>query len=149
MTHMLNREEVEKRISTANGAGLVAILYEALIENFKDSIQCLEDKKYDELKYINSNSRDILAQLISTLEGNSEIAGNLMSIYIYLNKLITNGEAKRDKTSFENSIKIVRPLYEGFKELEKKQNPKVIMGLTYGKGQLEECVLEGNKVFKG
>lgn len=148
MIYMLNREEVEKRISTANGAGLVTILYEALIENFKDSIQCLEDKKYDELKYINSNSRDILAQLISTLKGDSEIARNLMSIYIYLNKLMTNGEIKRDKISFENGIKIVKPLYEGFRELEKEQSPKVVMGLTYGKGQLEECVLEDNKVFK-
>jgi len=146
---VLNKEEMEKRISTANEAGLVAILYEVLIENFKDSIQCLEDKKYDELKYINSNSRDILAQLISTLKGDSEIAGNLMSIYIYLNKLMTNGETKKDKTSFENSIKIVKPLYEGFRELEKEQNPKVVTGLTYGKGQLEECVLESNKVFKG
>ena len=38
---MLNKVEIEKRISTTNEAGLVTILYEALIDNFKESIKAI------------------------------------------------------------------------------------------------------------
>jgi flagellar secretion chaperone FliS len=149
MVNMLDKKNIEKRISSANDIELVAILYEALIDNFNDSILSIDEKKYDELKDINKNSRDILAELLATLEGNSEIAINLRQIYIYVNKLITEGENRKDKNSFEMATKIIRPLYEGFSEIGKNIEPKVVTGLTYGKSNLDEYQMKGNKTFKG
>ena len=79
---MLDKKDIEKRISSANDAELVAILYEALMDNFNDSLLSIDEEKYDELKDINKNSRDILAELLATLEGNSEIAINLRQISV-------------------------------------------------------------------
>lgn len=146
---MLNKEEIEKRILSTNEAGLVTVLYDAMIDNFKDSIVAIDEKDYNELNYINNNSRDILAELLSTLQGNSEIAKNLKEIYIYINKLLTMGESNKDRTYFEKAIKITMPLKEGFSELEKNIDPKIVTGLTYGKSNLAEYQLKGNKDFKG
>lgn len=146
---MLNREEIEKRISTTNEAGLVAILYEALIENFRDSMVAIEEEGFKELNHINRNSRDILAELLATLEGDSKIAQDLRSIYMFLNKIITDGENKKDKIYFEKAIDIVTPLYEGFRELEKNRDPKVVTGMTYGKNNLDDYPIEGSKTFEG
>lgn len=146
---MLNKEEIEKRILSTNEAGLVTVLYDAMIDNFKDSIVAIDEKDYNELNYINNNSRDILAELFSTLQGDSEIAKNLKEIYIYINKIISMGESNKDRSYFEKAIKITMPLKEGFSELEKNIDPKIVTGLTYGKSNLAEYQLKENKDFKG
>lgn len=146
---MLNKKEMEKRISTTNEAGLVTILYEALIDNFKDCIKAIGEENYEELNSINKNSRDILAELLATLEGDSDIAKDLREIYISVNKIITEAERQRDKVSFETVIKIVEPLQSGFKELEREIDPKVVTGMTYGKTNLDEYQVNGNRTFKG
>lgn len=146
---MLNKEEIEKRISSTNEAGLVSILYEAMIDNFKDSIDVIDKNDWNKLNYINNNSRDILAELLFTLRGDSNISNNLKEIYIYTNKIITIGENKKDKSYFETAIKIIQPLKEGFDQIEKNIDPKVITGLTYGKSSLDDYQLKRNKDFQG
>lgn len=146
---MLNSEDLEKRISTTNEAGLVTILYEALIDNFKDSILAIGREDYNELNIINKNSRDILAELLATLKGDSDIANNLRDIYISVNKIITKGEIKKDLVSFEMAIKIIEPLHSGFSELERKVNPKVVTGITYGKTNLDDYQVKGKNTFEG
>ncbi|MCR2044286.1 flagellar protein FliS [Anaerosalibacter massiliensis] len=146
---MLNKEEIEKRISSTNEAGLVSILYEAMIDNFKDSIDVIDKNDWNKLNYINNNSRDILAELLFTLRGDSNISNNLKEIYIYTNKIITIGENKKDKSYFETAIKIIQPLKEGFDQIEKNIDPKVVTGLTYGRSSLDDYQLKRNKDFQG
>ena len=146
---MLNKVEIEKRISTTNEAGLVTILYEALIDNFKDSIKAINGKDYNELKHINNNSRAILSELLATLQGDSDIAKNLREIYISLNKIITQGEVEKDSTSYEMAIKIIEPIHSVVVEIEKEIDPKVVTGITYGKGNLDDYQVKGNKTFEG
>jgi len=146
---LLNRSEVERRIGSTNSAGLIAILYEALIDNFNDSIKAIEDNDRETLNFINNNSRDILAELISALKGDSEIARNLREIYIYLNKLITKAENFRNPDLYESAAKIVKPLYDGFIQLEESEDPKVVAGLTYGKNFVSEYNYKEGKTFKG
>ena len=47
------------------------------------------------------------------------------------------------------ATKIICPLYEGFTEIEKNIGPKVVAGLTYGKSNIDEYQMKGNKTFKG
>ncbi len=42
--------ELEKRILSTNDAGLIAILYEALIDNFNKSIDFIEKRRFSETK---------------------------------------------------------------------------------------------------
>lgn len=141
--------ELEKRISTTNEAGLIAILFERLIENFNKCILTIKDKEYDKIYEINNNSRDILAELLFQFSGDDELSLSLREINLYINKIITEGEYEKDPSLFETCIRIVTPICEGFQELEITEKPKAVTGLTYGKNTLRENTLKGNKTFEG
>ncbi|CCQ98045.1 putative Flagellar protein FliS [[Clostridium] ultunense Esp] len=146
---MTDIQELKKRISTTNEAGLIAILFEKLIENSKNCISAIKDEDYDQIIELNNNSRAILTELTVQFSGNDEISSTLREINIYINKTITEGEIKKDPSLFETNIKILRPILEGFKELEIKEKPKAVTGLTYGKDNLGEYTLGENRSFQG
>ena len=146
---MTDITELEKRISTTNDAGLVAILFERLIDNFNKCILAMDEKDYSKIHNINDNSRDILVELLVQFSGDDEISSSLREINFYINKLMTEGEYEGDPSTFETCIKIIIPLCEGFQELEVKEKPKAVAGLTYGKGTLGEHTLKGNRSFEG
>jgi len=140
--------ELEKRILTTNDAGLIAILLERLIDNFKNCKACIENKDYEELMDINNNSRDIFGEIIFQFSGNDEISTRVREVSIYINKLITEGEYKKDTSCFDTSIKILTPMAEGFQRLEIEDMPKAVTGITYGKGNLGEYSLKEERSFK-
>lgn len=140
--------ELEKRIMTTNDAGLIAILLEKLIDNFKSCKVCIERKAYGELMDINNNSRDIFGEIIFQFSGNDEISSRIREIILYVNKLITEGEYKKDISYYDTSIKVLSPMVEGFQKLEVKDTPKAVAGITYGKGNLGEYSLKEERSFK-
>jgi flagellar protein FliS len=141
--------ELEKRIATTNDAGLIAMLFERLMDNFENCKTAVKHGDYEMIKNLNDHSRDILNELIFQFRGKDDISQNIREICIFVNKQITEGYIKRDISSFDNSIKVIAPLLEGFKELEKKEKPKAVTGITYGKGTLGEYALGETKSFEG
>jgi len=146
---MDNITELEKRIATTNDAGLIAMLLERLINNFKHCINAIEDGDYEKIKDLNDHSRDILNELIYQFSGKDNISTNIREICIFINKQITEGYIKKDISIFDKCKKVITPLLEGFKELEAIEKPKAVTGITYGKGTLGEYTLEEGKSFKG
>ncbi|MBU5437167.1 flagellar protein FliS [Tissierella sp. MSJ-40] len=141
--------DLEKRILAANEWGLVALLHEGLIDNFKEAKKAISEENNELLTLVNNRSRDILTELLVIFRESNELSTNLKEIYIFINKLITEGELKKDINSYNESIKILTPVYEGFKELETKEPPNIISGLTYGKSSLEEHNIKTGKTFQG
>ncbi len=150
-------EYLSSRIATANEAQLVAIVYEGLIKSFKDSIVNIENKDDSLLNESINKSRNIIAELIATLKGDSEIAINYKSIYMYLNKLITTASIYKEIQTLEEAIEVVTPLYEGWSELgekmflesiEKGQTGKIVAGMTYGKGYVNDDSSSGGSTFE-
>lgn len=162
---MIEREYLANRIANANDAQLVALLHEGFIATAKLGMEHIDNKNIEALNSSTKKNRDILAELLSTVEGDSEIANNLRSLYVYLNKTITEAEMKRDKGKLEEAIKVVRPLYEAWQELGEKEDieidnveasktsskmPSIVAGMTYGKGQLNDYVInDGDRWEKG
>lgn len=145
---MAINKELEKRILTTNDAGLIAILLERLIDNFNNSKDSIDGNEYERLKELNNNSRDILSELIFQFSGQDEISSRIRQISMYINKLITEGEVKKETSFYDTSIKILTPMVEGFQQLETREKPKAVTGLTYGKGDLGEYSLQEGKSFK-
>ncbi len=155
---MIEKEYLANRIANANDAQLVAILHEGLMSIAKSGMEHIKNKDKEKLNNSVNKLREILAQLLATVEGDSEIANNLKSIYIYLNKLITEAEIKQDKAKLEEAIKVITPLYEAWQELGEKEEtgtdndnsqatetpaktPSIVAGMTYGKGELKDYVI--------
>ena len=145
----MDKVELERKISTTNNWGLIAMLFNRLVDNFKKSISLIKDQDYGKVEELNNHSRAILTELIVQFSGDDEISSNLREINFYINRLITEGEYERDPSLFETSIEVLTPICEGFQQLEIKEEPKSVTGLTYGKNHLEEHTLKGNRSCEG
>ncbi len=152
------KEYLSNRVATANDAQLVAILYEGLIEVLSDAETAMVQENQQAVILGIDKGRDILAELISTLEGDTEIANNLRSLYLYVNQLMTESINHQNPLKLEEARSVLKPLYEGWSQLgeslqvDKKidQSPAIVSGLTYGKGQLTDHVVnQGDRWKKG
>ena len=144
----MEKMTLEKKILATNNWGLVAMLHEGLVQNFNISKNAIEGKDYEELNRLINNSRDILTELIIIFKDKGELSTNLREIYIFTNKLITEAEIKKDGRIFNQAKEVMLPILEAFKELEEKEEPNIVTGLTYGKSNLEEH-RNSEKTFQG
>ncbi|WP_313233773.1 flagellar export chaperone FliS [Tissierella praeacuta] len=140
---------LQKRVMSTNDWGLIAMLHEGLMEKFQGSSEAIKEKNYDKLNILINNCREILTELLITFREKDELSTNLRSLYLYTNKLITEGEIKKDVNLFKNATDVITPIYIGFKGLETKEEPNIVSGLTYGKGSLEEYNVKSGKTFEG
>ncbi len=150
-------EYLSDRIASANEAQLVAIMYEGLIKKLSESIDHIKNSENLKLSESISKSRNIIAELIVTLKGDSEITRNYKGLYMYLNKLITKANSSKDIKLLEESIEIVTPLYEGWTELgakmfeediEASKANRIVSGMTYGKGYLNDDTTSSGRVYE-
>lgn len=156
---MIEKEYLASRVASANEAQLVAIVYEGLIDSLNESIDNIEKGDIKRLGESTNKSREILAELIATLSGDSEIAMNYKSLYMYVNELITKAHVSRDTEKLYEAVKVVTPIYEGWSDLGEKlfkesiENGKAsqaVSGMTYGNGYLnDQFTGSGNKWEKG
>lgn len=140
---------LEKKILSTNDWGLVALLHEGLIERFEESIDLINEEEYERLNIVINNITDILTELIVIFNGNEELSTNLREIYLFINKIITEGNIHKDVSFFQEAIDVVVPILEGFRELEKKEGANIVSGLTYGKSNLGEYNTKSSKTFQG
>jgi flagellar protein FliS len=156
---MIEKEYLANRVANANESQLVALVYEGLIDTIKSAIGYIDEGNKEKLNASVNKVREILAELLATLQGDSEVAINLRSIYVYVNKIVTEAELKGDKGKLEEAIKVINPLYEAWQELGEKDEvatslssvdatstnrPAIVAGMTYGKGQLNDYVINND-----
>ena len=140
---------LEKKILSTNDWGLVALLHEGLIERFRKSTNAIKNEDYEELNILINKARDILTELIVIFNENDDLSTNLRELYSFTNKLITEGEIKKDPSFFQKAEEVIQPILEGFKGLEKEEAGNIVTGLTYGKSNLGEHSRKSNKTFEG
>lgn len=144
----MKKMDIEKRIASSNKWGLVALLHEGLIDQCKKSIKAIEDKNHETLNKSVNRNRDLLTELIILFKDEDQVSTDLREIYLYINTMITDGEIEKDPIYFFKIIEVIEPILEGFRELEVKEDPNIVTGLTYGKMRLEEHK-KSEKEFKG
>ena len=140
---------LEKKILSTNDWGLIALLHEGVIAMLEESIGAIKAKDYDELNGLINRKRDILTELIVIFNKDDELSTNLREIYVFINKMITEGQIKKDISVFENIEGIIIPILEGFRGLENKETANIVSGLTYGKSNLSEYTTRTSTTFQG
>ena len=148
----MDKEYLYNRIATADDTLLVVILYEGLMENLKACSENIDD--LGRVAELVGKCRDILAELLATLQGDSDIAKNLRGLYLFINKHITEGYNRQEKENFFEAIKVLTPVYEAWCQIGdnnemNQSNPAIVAGLTYGKNQLNTYVSELKEWKKG
>ncbi len=157
---MSYKDNLSIKIATYSGEQMVALAYEALIENLQDAIDAinLEDKTVLVEKI--DHNREILAHLTATMgEEDDEVSLTTKQLYLYINKLMTDAVMRYNIPAIDEAIKIIIPLRDGWKELSlklmelesqkmqsnqsKSEKTSVYTGMTYGKSDV--CVYSDSK----
>ena len=122
-----------------NSFELVALLYQALIDEVEELKIAIRDENKKDMDAITDRVRDILAHLIATLgEENTEFKEKSIELYLYINETV--GECYIDKKTekLDDVIKVFIKLRDAWTSasgnvFEKKNNLNISNAVTYGK----------------
>ncbi len=132
------------RIASASPLQMVLINYELLQLNINKALACQKEEKESRCVFI-YEAKDFLMLLMKSLDMNVSLSYDLMRLYLYVNKLLNLAYYAADAQSYlEDSIKILKELYEGFEQISTYDKEEPVMdnsqtlyaGLTYsGRGK--------------
>jgi flagellar protein FliS len=141
----------QNKIINANREQLLIITYELFISEVDKSIEAINNDDEDVFNKSMMKAHKLHRELTDTLDMSYEISGYLVTVYIYMNKKLIESSIQFDKEPLIEVKKLANILLEGFKEATKGQNSqslvknsqKLYAGLTYGKGTLNETIIDG------
>ena len=142
------------RIANATPSKLVSITCELTLEYNKLAMTALKENNEKQFRNNLEISQNILQQLAGSLDMEYPISWELLSIYLYVNKLFAQAGASSDISHLEYAEKILKNILEawqGVEELSKDEQAPLIenaeqvySGLTYGRRGLDEFVMQDN-----
>jgi flagellar protein FliS len=141
----------QNRIINANREQLLVITYEVFINSISECINSIEDQNEDEFNRKMVKVHRLHRELTDNLDMSYEISKNLFSLYVYMNKKLIEASMKLQKEPLLEVKKLALILLDGFAQVASTQSSDVIVknaqkiyaGLTYGKGQLNETIMNG------
>lgn len=156
MDNEKNREYTA-RISQANRSELVVIIFELFMYSIDEAEELFNEEKKDEAVRYMRKAQDCVAQLRRSLNFDYEIAYNLSDLYKYVHRLIVPSIIKGESADFSSIREVMGGLAEAFEEIAKddksatvmKNSQQVYAGLTYGKGKLNEVLMNANESTRG
>ena len=114
----------ETQIKTANQGRLIVMLYDGAIRFVNLAIDGLEagPPQYDQINNHIIKAQDIITELMVSLDRQKggEIAGNLFKIYIFMSRLLIEGNIKKDITPLDSVRNLLGDLREVWIEVTKK-----------------------------
>ena len=142
----VKKKEFTARITNANRSMLVVILYDMILEYIKEAEKCLEKSDLTGFAGELQKARECVKELVSALDMQYELSGELARLYLYVNRTITQSIVKREKVNIDSARNVITGLRESFAVVAEQDKSPVLMenaqeiyaGLTYGKNSLNE-----------
>jgi len=109
----------ETSVTTQSKGRLIVILYDGAIKFMKLAIKELEAGNYQAKgQYINK-AQDIINELNAVLDMDTggEIATNLRDLYLFMNRRLSEANAKRDSQMIREVITLMDQLNQGWKAI--------------------------------
>lgn len=156
----MTNEEIQAfslRVTQANQSELTVITYEIVLKYISDAANALCGQDIDNYMIYNTKAREFLRELMAALTYTDEVSFNLIKIYTYVHDLLVKAEHDKDKGKLDTASRLLNTLLEAFRKVaDSDTSPAVMMntqqvyaGLTYGKGYLNETMLDNNVTGRG
>ncbi|HHW67748.1 MAG: flagellar secretion chaperone FliS [Epulopiscium sp.] len=146
------------QIANATPGQLVVITYEVIIETLDEAQKQLAVKDEKKFKRNIDKAQKLLRELMDSLDLSYSISMDLLQLYLYINKVIIKSYVTLKEEPLEEAKKLLNTLLIGWRQAvasEEKKAPvienaqQIYAGLTYGKGSLNEAIVEDtNRGFK-
>lgn len=145
------------RVTQASKTEMVVIMYELILMDIEAANMAYQNDDMvvfvKELKH----AQKCLSELMSTLNYNYQLSYDLMSLYIYVSKILINAIFKKNADALSTADSILRKLMIGFEGICKEDTTGPVMqntqqlyaGLTYGKGTLNEVFIDPREQNRG
>ena len=111
------------RIQTASQAELTLMLYEGAVKFANKAMVALEKKDYETVNVNIQKYRNIIVELLSTLNHKYPVAKDFETLYNYIFGLLVEANMKKDMEMLERALEELRSIRDIWKQ---------IMGQTKG-----------------
>ena len=137
----MDREAIKTysyRISQATRSELVVIVYDIIRDYLKDAVSTSDNAVFKEKLHMAMRGID---QLITGLDMQYELSGNLYVLYNYMKRTLIGAQVSYDKNVVNSIYDMLGQLRQSFYEVSRHDNSaqlmkntaKVYSGLTYSK----------------
>ena len=142
------KKEFTRRVSQANSAQLIVILYEIALVYVNDALSYMEKEDMENAGIQADYAKKCLEEMIHNLHFEYELAKSLHQIYLSMKKSLREGILDKDKEqliSVKNNLQKLRDAYEQIASQDDSapvmsHTQTVVAGLTYGRHSLNENV---------
>lgn len=117
-----------QQILTASPEQLTLMLYNGAIRFVRESMQALNEKKYEQAHNSNLRAQDIVKELMCTLDMQYEIAKNYYALYDYIVFRLIEANIKKDPAQLDEAKGLLTELRDTWGQamkLASGQPPKV------------------------
>ncbi len=115
----------ETQVLTASQGQLIVMLYDGAIKFIKSAVSMIEDKKkYDKVNESLIRAQDIVTELMLSLnfDEGGEMANKLYSLYLYFNKLLIEGNIKKDPKPLNEVVEHMESLRSSWAQIANQNN---------------------------
>lgn len=145
------------RVTQANKSELVVIVYELILDGIEDAKKAYEENDIDAYEKELKRVLKLMNELMGGLNYEYIISFDLIRLYQYVNKSIVAALMKRKPETLDSAKKVMNELFVGFEEVAKEDHSEPVMentqqvyaGLTYGKGTLNETLMNPGDIQRG
>lgn len=156
----MTKEQVQAytlRVSQASPCELVVIMYDIILDDVKNAriAKNAGDEKQYQTDLIHAGK--FVNELMDALDFSQPISFRLMSLYIYVNKMLVKARINNKWDSLNDVELVIEKLRAGFDGIKDQDTTGPVMqnvqqvyaGLTYGKGTLNETYLNAQDYNRG
>ena len=145
----LTTEEYAAKITQASPLGLLLINFDLIIRQIHRSKTAFDAEDINEFEDCIDDAQKFLMVLMSSLDMTFDISQELLSIYLYCNKLLVDAKTQKSADLACSACDILGSIQDSFRLIEKEeknQHPvmenveRIISGMTYKDGKLCEYV---------
>lgn len=156
----MTREQIQTytlRVSQASPCELIVILYDIILDDVNNAKEALASGDNKQYQTDLSHAVRVVNELMEALDFSEKISYRLMSLYIYVNKMLAKARVSGKPASLSDVEMVIKKLrfgFDGIKSQDKNgpmmQNvQQVYAGLTYGRGKLNETYLNAQDYNRG
>lgn len=148
------RKNFTLRITQANKSELVVILYEMYLVYLDEALEAKDSRQ--SFRECLRKARGCINELMNSLDFDYELAYNLLQLYVYVNREMAAADVRGTAEPLVGCRRIMEGLLEAYRQVSRQDTSAPVMenaqavyaGLTYGKGELtESMVQQGNRGF--
>ncbi len=116
------------KINTASQAELTLMLYDGAVKFANRAKEALEVKDYETVNTNVQKSRNIIVELLSTLNHKYPVAKDFETLYNYIFALLTEANIKKDMEALDKALVELRDIRDIWKEImSKAKGPQLVL----------------------